>query len=783
MSRRFLAISMVAGLLLLGLIPAWRTLLPGWRERTIRGAPDRPDVLLLTLDTTRADRLGCYGGDPSATPVLDGLARRGVVFLRAYTHVPVTLPSHASLLTGATPAHHGVHDNGTFVLDGRFPTLAEAFARAGYRTGAFVSSVILDRRYGLARGFSQYSDQIDTGEGEEVLAQRPAGATVDQALAWLDRDSAVPVFAWVHLYDPHNPYTPPEPFASRFAGRPYDGEVAYMDAEIGRLLGVWASRKRPLLVAAVADHGESLGEHGEPTHAYFIYGATQHVPLILSFPGALPSGRQVEPLVRTVDLAPTLLEIARLALPDGLEGRSLVPLISGRSGTSPGPVYQESYIPRLWWGAREILGIRSGPWLYVRSPRPEIYNVEEDPAETVNLAAERPGEIERLGALLDGIVPPGDPLTGKTQIDAETARRLRALGYLGGSGEAVASPSEDLPDAKDIAGLLGPVADGQSFVENGDFAKALEAFHRAAETAPRSTVLRGWIARALLGLKRYDEAHEAYRELRDEHPGDEGYRIGMARARFRQGRKQDALALVREGLQAFPDSSGLHLNAGIILEDSRRLEEAEAAYRTAVELGPRDLQPRLFLATFYDRQGRLDDAASQHEAIVAASPSSRHGRHSAKRLATLGEALARERKLASARMAYLAATSAGTPEEAVFLNAALVCYQLGKRHESLELLRRGLGAFPKSADLHYRLARLLDEAGTRAEAEAEYRTALALSPGRSDVRYHLASLLEATGRVLEARDAYREVAADLGSRDSGRAREALERLRRRVTGG
>ena len=207
-----------------------------WRERAVRRAPQHPDVILITMDTTRADRLGCYGSDGGATPTLDALAQSGVLFRRAYSHVPTTLASHATILTGLTPARHGIHENGTFVLDGAIPTIAEAFRHAGYRTGAFVSAIVLDRRYGLGRGFDEYMDEVETDDTEEVLAEVPADVTVGRALAFMDGADPRPLFLWVHLYDPHNPYAPPEPFASRFKGRPYDGEIAYMDSQIGRLL-------------------------------------------------------------------------------------------------------------------------------------------------------------------------------------------------------------------------------------------------------------------------------------------------------------------------------------------------------------------------------------------------------------------------------------------------------------------------------------------------------------------------------------------------------------------
>jgi len=750
---------------------------PGRLDRALRSAPEKPDVLLLTLDTTRADKLGCYGGDPGLSPVLDQLAREGVLFRRAYSHVPLTLPSHASLLTGMLPVRHGVHDNGTFVLDAAFPTLAEQYTKAGYRTGAFVSAVVLDRRYGLARGFGDYVDELETDESEEVMAEVRADVTIDRALSWMRAADPRPVFAWVHLFDPHAPYQPPQPFAARFPGQPYDGEIAYMDSEIGRLLLALAERRRPTLVAAVADHGESLGEHQEPTHSFFIYAATQHVPLLLRYEGVLPAGREVPTLVGISDLMPTLLEISRLPVPEGMDGHSLVPLITGRTDREPGPVYQESYTPRLWWGATELLGIRTGPWLFVRAPRPELYNVEEDPAETLNLAAERPQELDRLRASLDRLAPGGDPLARRTEVDAETARRLRALGYHGGLAEDAKGATKDLPDPKDVAPVLQAIAEAEGFLNRRNYEKALAAFEAVGRRMPRSAMIGGRIAKALLALKRYDEAYDAYRRLIAENPSEEGFHIGLVRARFRQGRKAQALTLARQSLKAFPDSVALHENAGIILEEMGRLSDAEPEYRRAVELGPQEPRPRLALASVYDKQGRLEEAAREFAGVVEMSPHSRQGRQAGRRLAALGESFARDGRPEAARQAYAAALRSDEGGPDVYLNMGLVCYRLGRRDEALAVLRQGAGRFPTSADLQYRIGRLLAEKGAAAEAEAAYLAVLALAPGRQDVRIQLARLMESTGRAPQATLLYRQVVdAAPASPEATGARHALQRL-------
>jgi arylsulfatase A-like enzyme/tetratricopeptide (TPR) repeat protein len=767
----------------LAVLAVWSVprLRPWLRERSIRSAPARPDVLLVTLDTTRADRLGCYEGGPETTPALDALAEGGVLFRRAYTHVPTTLASHASLFTGVTPARHGVHENGTFVLDAALPTLAESLAAAGYRTGAFVSAAVLDRRFGLARGFQDYGDDLGSAAGGGVLAEVRAEHTVTRALAFLARPPDQPRFLWVHLYDAHHPYTPPEPFASRFPGRPYDGEIAYMDSQVARLLEAVKAGGRPTLVAVVADHGESLGEHQEPTHAFFVYGATQHVPLLLSFPGVLPAGRQVAPLVRTVDLLPTMLELAAVPVPAGIDGRSLVPLVTGRSDRETGPAYQEAYGPRLHWGAQEVLGMRTGRWLYVRAPRPELYDVEEDPAETVNLAAERPEERERMEALLREWVPKGDPLARRVPLDPETARKLAALGYVGSTmGEP--AKGQPLADPKDVAPLLAEIASAEELRTRKETAKALDAYRALVARLPASVSLRGRVAETLLELERFDEAFEAYRALGQEHPQDEAQVVGMARARVKQGRSEDALAVVRGGLVRLPGSAALHQNAGTLLATLKRNREAEVAYREAARLDPRDPSPRLALALLYDLDGRSADAARQFLDAIEASPASPLARQAARRLATLAEGLARERKLEQAREAYAGVLRTDEAEAPVHLNAALVSFQLGRTEEATQILARGAQRFPQSVDLLYRLGRLQAERKDARAAEGAYLQALGVDAGRNDIRLALARALEAQGRLPEAMVVYeRLAAAQPPVRESGPAAAALQRLR--VRGG
>jgi arylsulfatase A-like enzyme/predicted Zn-dependent protease len=740
-SSRVLAGALLAAAIAGGV--AWPRLTPWRRERALARAPRPLSVLLVTLDTTRADHLGCYGRAGGATPHLDTLAKRGVLFRQAYAHVPLTSPSHASLLTGRLPTHHGVRDNGGYVLAPGLPTLAERFAAAGHRTGGFVSAFVLDRRFGLARGFETYHDQVPSGsaadQGDPSRRAVRAEETVERALRWLAQDPGRPFFLWVHLFDPHHPYEPPEPYASRFRSEPYLGEIAYADAQTGRLLEVAAQRHA--LVAVVGDHGEGLGDHEEITHGYFVYSNTQRVPLLLALPGVLPEGTSVDGVVRGVDLAPTLLDLAGLqALPDG-DGVSLRAQLSGRRTDDAGPAYVESYHPRFWWGAQELLGVRSGRWLFVEAPRPELYDVAADPSERTNVAASHPVELDALRQRLRQWNAGGPPPAASARLDAETEARLRALGYLGAGTSAPPGP---LPDAKDNGPVLAAVTRGHELLEQGRPQEALALFEQALARNPRSASVRSRRADTLLKLGRFDEAFRAFAENADGRLDEESL-LGMARAREAQGRAADALALLRTGLRALPDSPALRSLEGRLLLAIGDASGAEASARAALAQSPADAQAMALLAGALERRGRGDEAQQVRLSLVEQDPQSPAAREAAARLLPWADAQLDRGQPEGARRVYEAVLSAGLSSESMYLNLALALWRLERRDDALATLERGQARFPRSADLNYRIGRLLEGRGRLAEAAAAYRRALELAPGRKDAAEGLQRVTTAGG--------------------------------------
>ncbi|MEA1929200.1 MAG: sulfatase, partial [Candidatus Auribacterota bacterium] len=424
------------------------------------GTDDRPNLLLITMDTTRADHLGCYGYDSARTPALDKLARAGIKFNRFYANVPLTLPSHTTMMTGLYPPEHGCRVNGEHKLGEDITTLGEIFSSQGYRTGAFVAAFVLDSRFGLDRGFDTYDDydvptSNDIYDDNVMYRYRRANLVTDAALQWLEEDSSSPFFCWVHFFDPHHPYY--------FSPRPghgiedsYDQEIAFMDNHIGRLIDFLKERglDRETMIIALGDHGEGLGEHGEDEHGLLLHNPVTRIPLIIlpyewsEFTG----GENIETLISTVDLSPTIMEIFGWEPPSGISGRSFAGTLKGEIKQNR-EVYLETEFPFTEYGWSPLAGLISGDYKYVLAPREELYDLAHDPGELTNLAQSRPDDVLRLKDRLEELKEEMAVVEGtKVQLDEKSRRELESLGYLG--GPSTKKPSDrHLRDPKDAIGL------------------------------------------------------------------------------------------------------------------------------------------------------------------------------------------------------------------------------------------------------------------------------------------------------------------------------------------
>jgi len=563
-----------------------------WKERALpRG--QKPTVLLVTLDATRADRLGCYGYQAGKTPSADDLAKQGVLFEQAYVQVPLCLPSHVTLMTGRLPVHHGVREDPD-TLGPQVPTLAEQFRAGGYRTAAFVSTSSLDQGRGLSRGFDIYQDDFGPAGKRPGAYERGAASVIaDRVLAWLEVTDDRPLFLWVHLADSMAPHNLPEAVAKDFPGRPYDGEVATVDAQMGRLVSGVRRRHARTLVAAVADHGESLGDHGEDTFGYFLYSATTRVPFLISMPGSVPSGIRVAPVVRSVDLAPTLLDLVGLQAPPGLDGASLVPLMVGRSREGPGSAAIENVALRPKYGLAPLFALRSGPYLYVKAPRPELYDTVQDPQEK------------------------DDASSRLTRIASSLASELKSR-----IPDSAAPETKDLQDPKDALDLYNRYQIALDLEGHRDYTHAIDAQRSILSEAPGFLNAQRKLSELLIRAGRFAESELVLRDLIEKGQTVDTTYLNMALVLYRSKKTDEALEWLRKGAAAFPTSAALRHRLGRILLEVKRYDEAERELREALALEPRFLDAYVALGNALTGLGRKDEARAVFEKVREVAPES-----------------------------------------------------------------------------------------------------------------------------------------------------------------
>ncbi|HJS74733.1 MAG TPA: sulfatase-like hydrolase/transferase [Vicinamibacteria bacterium] len=588
---------------------------------TLAAAPQKPSVLLVTLDTFRGDFVGTSPlgrSGRTATPRLDELAGRGVAFTRARASAPLTLPSHASILTGLYPPEHGVRGNGSFRLRDRYRTLAEALHESGYETAAFVASFVLDARFGLAQGFDVYDDDLGTGTAE--LESPEAERTGDRVLAsfekWLrSRDGRKPFFAWVHFYDPHYPYRAPEPFASRFGADSYAGEIAYTDSLVGDLLkAVPAST----LIAVVGDHGEGLGEHLETTHSLLVYNSTIGVPMMLAGPG-IPAGRSISTIARTIDLPATILDF--LGLPPALgSGRSLRGSIEGRDEPSR-TAYAESLYGFHHLGFSPLYALETGRYRFIEAPRRELYDVEGDPGESRDvLQEERSVARELYRALTELRSSLENGGSAELTLDAETREKLASLGYLPSRAPGK-SASETLPDPKDQMTLVHRIQEAQDRRQRNDCPGVLETLGTLRETGPPVPLVYELLASCYLELGQWETAAAVANEALARGFESAVFHQDLGVAALRRGKPQDAEREFRLALALEDTSVATRHHLGDALRAQRRDDEAIRAYRDALALNPRYVYSWNGLGMSLSRAGTSASAIEAFRKVVELDPS------------------------------------------------------------------------------------------------------------------------------------------------------------------
>ena len=561
---------------------------PGPKKKKKKGAAvTTPSVILLTLDTTRADRLGSYGYQGGHTPNLDALAQRGVRFERTYSSIPLTTPAHSTMFTGLYPTRHGVHNNGDAILPDAAVTLAEVLKEKGYGTAASVSAFVTTRMWNLDQGFDDYFDTVEKNPSSRWAQERPANEVVDDAITWLDKKEPGPFLLWLHFYDPHEPYRPPEPWATKLKGRPYDGEIAFMDEQIGRLMDRVKAMNQPVGWVAVADHGEAReNEHGETTHGMFLFDPTQRIPFIVTPPEPLSAPVVVSDLtVGNVDVMPTALGMLGIPTPEGLDGVDLSPYIKGGTVQREG-VYMESYVNSTRFGFHPELALAEGPLKLMKTPNPRLFDVVADPGEQTNLYASRKADADRLAASFDVIAARGPVLSQAADLAPEVIQQLEALGYVGAG-------------ATSLKGLDSKI-DGKDQI---DMIRRLEGV-RVKANNPATLA----------------EAEQIYRDILKELPDLGEARMGLARLLQRNGRAEEAEGVLREALKLEPSSTVLHLNLASCLMQLQRFEEAMAEFNAILALVPTDPQGRQGVVMALTRLNRNQEGLDKAMEWLKESP-------------------------------------------------------------------------------------------------------------------------------------------------------------------
>ncbi|HET8922332.1 MAG TPA: sulfatase-like hydrolase/transferase [Candidatus Acidoferrum sp.] len=625
-----------------------------------------PNIVFITIDTVRADHLGCYGYKLIETPHLDALATSGVRFANAYTPVPITLPAHSVMLTGTYPMRTGMHDFSGNRLNSSQPTLATLLRAHGYATGAAVGSAVLDSRFGLSRGFDFYYDRFDFSRLDERnidAMMRPGNEVVDHALAWLDGNHRKPFLLWVHLYDAHHPYNPPASYLQKYRAHPYDGGIAFVDAQVGRVVAYLKSKgiyDRTLIVVA-GDHGEGLGEHGEKTHGFFIYDATLHVPLIFKLPSGVAQRKPVvdEP-ANLADLLPTILELTGANRPNELEGRSLVPAIEGKTVAPPVDNYAETYLPRIHFNWSELRGVRFRQYHFIDAPRPELYDLSSDPHELTNLYTVKPAISNAMRKRLVQFIArytrsAGEKTSESTGLDPALVERLKSLGYVavaGGSDEVLSD--HRLPDPKDRIQVYELVSDALSDSQRGrydesiakllqaekfekdslpvhyllalnhyrqkDFTAAIGEFQTALKLSPSYSLASYFLGLSCVGNEDWVQAIAAFQQTLSLDATNFSAAYNLGAAYLKLGKVEDAEATFRQAVKINPNYAQAYTALGDLLLYQGKLGDAIAALRTALSIEPGNTRARQALIKALQANGQNNEAEEEMRKSGGGSP-------------------------------------------------------------------------------------------------------------------------------------------------------------------
>lgn len=700
---------------------------------TLPGGVDQDalNVLVITLDTTRWDRLGAYGDHTAQTPNLDRLASEGVLFEQAITSVPLTLPAHSTLFTGKLPPRHGVRDNGGYVLDPKHTTMAARLKASGRATGAFVGAFVLDSKWGLNQGFDTYFDKFDVSKYKSISlgdVARRGDEVVDNALPWLEQHADKPFFAWLHFYDAHSPYDAPEPFGSRFRDRPYAGEIAFVDHQVGRLLR-WLDTKGlkdRTIVIAIGDHGESLNEHGEGTHGLFIYDATVRVPFIVRAPFREMAGRRVRSVVRSEDVFPTVLDLLGQSIPTDVDGQSLLPLMTGQQADLDLAAYSESLYARHHYGWSELKALRAGRFKYIATTKPELYDLERDPGELQNLYEERRSLAERMAGELEKLSVEQAPSDDAPTVDPETRERLAALGYIGSFSQTARMAGETLPDPKDKIDIFNLMTSAHETNGKADPVAAIARLRKVVEMDPN--ILDAWL---MLGneyfrTRDFESALAQYQRALQINPDYDLAIVNLAGAYRALGNYPAAILGYERYLQKDPKNAWIRYQLGELFVDLEQYDKAEEAFRQSLIDDTRVASARNALGVVAFKRGDLAGAEREIRAALAQKP--------------------------DVKLAHF--------------NLALIAEQRGDVQTAIREYQTEIDTQANAFKAAFNLGKLYEQLGDAAAQEAAFKKSIELNPSFAEGYFYLAKLYLDQGRKFDEAITLAQRGIAIGSRSS-----------------
>lgn len=682
-----------------------------------RPKAEGPSLILVTMDTTRPDHLGAYGYDKAQTPNIDKVAGEGALFERAYAVVPLTTPAHGSMMSGLYPTRTGIHTNGDAILNDEVTTLAEVLHGKGYHTAASVSAFVTTRIWNLDQGFDAYFDKVEADPGARDTRwsrERRAGEVIDDLEGWLaEKPKDEPFFVWAHFYDPHDPYDPPAPFDEQLKGRPYDGEIAYMDGQIGRLRELAEATAGPegVAIILVADHGEAFGEHDERLHGTFAWDSTMRIPFIVKPAKPLEAGKKVsEVTASNVDVMPTALGLLGLEAPEGVDGQNLSSVVKGDIPARP-PVYMEAESAYQRFGFHPEWAAAEGPWKLFATPNPRLFNVDEDPGETKNRLAEQEDIARKLSGFVDEVqaarVVASDFTASQEMID-----QLEQLGYMSGENTG----------AMDLAGT----------VDAKDQAEVIAKIEKARRMSRRP--------------KKAKEAEALIKEILSDFPKMGEIRMTYARLLRKQRRLDEAEVLMREGVEISPEATLMKSHLAEVLAAQGRFAEAYDLAKVIHDQVPGDDLARYAMLRYLRGQGKTDEAIALGEGWLKADPDNRGLQ------AQVGEMYVLDKNSTQGIPLLEASLQDDLPRANVHRSLAMVAFAGGKLEEAIDHLVQEALWFPQRPDVRLELGNAYMKQERWDEAAAEFAMLTRLAPRRPEGRRLWAQAVFNAGAYQEAAD-------------------------------